>query len=167
MLPIAPLMIEHRLIEKMIRRLKLELDRLKAGGRIDRALNRIAADFFHFYADQIHHGKEEKILFRELKKKDLSAEHRGIMEQLVNEHVIARERVSGLLAAETEEETITCLKDLVELYPRHIAQEDKDFFLPVMDYFSAEEKDAMLREGQEFDRSMIHEKYKTVVEELG
>ncbi len=77
MLPIAPLMIEHRLIEKMIGLMSFELKRLKGGGPIDREFNRAAADFFRVYADQTHHGKEEQILFRELRKKDISPEHRA------------------------------------------------------------------------------------------
>jgi len=34
----------------------------------------------------------------------------------------------------------------------------------VMKYFTQEEKDAMLREGYEFDQKLIHEKYRDVVE---
>ena len=33
-----------------------------------------------------------------------------------------------------------------------------------MEYFSQEEKDAMLRECWEFDKKLIHEKYRQVVE---
>ena len=35
-----------------------------------------------------------------------------------------------------------------------------------MDYFSSQEKDAMLQEFYEFDRNMIHEKYGGVVNEV-
>jgi len=166
MLPIAPLMIEHRLIEKIVPLLAAELDRLRSGGRIDHEFNRTAADFFRVYADRTHHGKEELILFRELKKKEISPEHRKIMEGLENDHKEARKRVGGLLSAKTEGEAINCIEFIVDLYPRHIAKEDKEFFIPVMDYFSNEEKDKMLREGMEFDGSMIHEKYKAIIKEL-
>jgi hemerythrin-like domain-containing protein len=159
-------MIEHSLIKKMVSLLVRERDRLKAGGKLDRDFNRAAVDFFRMYADRTHHGKEEQILFRELKKKDLSREHRGIIAKLESEHIKARERVAALLAAGTEAEAIACLADLAGLYPPHIAQEDKEFFLPVMDYFSDREKDDMLKEGQEFDRTVIHEKYQAVVGEL-
>ncbi len=43
---------------------------------------------------------------------------------------------------------------LVEFYPRHIDKEDKHFFLPVMEYFSREEKDALLARMDEFDRGL-------------
>ena len=49
------------------------------------------------------------------------------MEQLTNEHIEARERVSGLASAKAEDEAVTCIETLVELYPWHIAREDKEF----------------------------------------
>jgi hypothetical protein len=39
----------------------------------------------------------------------------------------------------------------------------KTFFLPIMHYFSQEEKDAMLKKGLEFDQHFIHQKYPDVV----
>jgi hemerythrin-like domain-containing protein len=54
----------------------------------------------------------------------------------------------------------------VNFYPKHIIKEDKAFFPASRKYFSNEEDDAMLREFWEFDRKMIHEKYKSVVEAL-
>jgi hemerythrin-like domain-containing protein len=55
--------------------------------------------------------------------------------------------------------------DSEEFVP-HIRKEDKDFFIPVMAYFSEAEQDAMLDEMWESDRDMIHEKYEDVVEAL-
>jgi hemerythrin-like domain-containing protein len=55
---------------------------------------------------------------------------------------------------------------VVMLYPGHIEKEDRRFFFPIMDYFNHEEQDAMLREFYEFDRGMIHEKYRVLVEGL-
>jgi len=55
-------------------------------------------------------------------------------------------------------------KMTVELYPEHIKIEDKDFFLPVMKYFSEEEQGAMVQEFYEFDRTIMHWKYGKIVE---
>lgn len=165
-MPIAPLMIEHRLIEKMARLLGRESQRLQAGGRIDLDFNKIAVDFFRTYADQLHHGKEEQILFRELKLKKLSSQHRQMMEQFIEEHVGARSKVKALEATQTEQEAMEILGQLAELYPKHIEQEDKRFFVEVMEYFSKEEQDAMLEEGRSFDRGFDKEKYKRYVEDL-
>ena len=39
--------------------------------------------------------------------------------------------------------------------------------MPVMKYFTQEERDAMLQKAWDYDRTMIHEKYRDVVTELG
>jgi hemerythrin-like domain-containing protein len=56
-----------------------------------------------------------------------------------------------------------CIKALIEFYPKHIEKEDKHFFIPCMDYFTEAEKEAMLKEEWEFDKSLIHEKYRNMV----
>ena len=48
----------------------------------------------------------------------------------------------------------------------HIKKEDKIFFPDSEKYFSEDELEELLNEFLEFDRTMIHEKYKLVVEEL-
>jgi hemerythrin-like domain-containing protein len=52
---------------------------------------------------------------------------------------------------------------LADFYPKHIEKEDRRFFMPVMRYFSQEEKDAMLKEEYEFDRQFVHNRYEEVV----
>jgi hemerythrin-like domain-containing protein len=174
MMPIGPLMIEHRLIERMITVMKAELQRLEKEKEVDTAFIVTAVDFIRTYADRCHHGKEEDILFRELEKKDLSEEHKRIMNELLEEHQWGRKTTGRLVEAndnyiDGDQNALSiisdCLRSLVAFYPKHIEKEDKHFFLPVMDYFSQDEKDAMLREGYDFDQRLIHEKYeKTVVE---
>ena len=55
------------------------------------------------------------------------------------------------------------MKSLVEFYPKHIEKEDKHFFIPCMEYFSEAERQSILKEEWEFDRNLIHEKYKNIV----
>ncbi len=174
MMPIAPLMIEHRLIERMLAVARSELERFWQEKRINPRFVMELVDFIRLYADRCHHGKEEDILFRELAKKPLSEEHRGIVADLIKEHQWARQQTQEMVEAtrryqEGQEEaylTATVrLSALVDFYPRHIEKEDQHFFLPVMRYFSQEEKDRMLQEGVEFDGTLIHEKYKTIVAE--
>ena len=60
--------------------------------------------------------------------------------------------------------TVTdCMKSLLEFYPKHIEKEDKHFFIPCMDYFTEAEQQAILGEEWEFDKNLIHEKYKSMV----
>jgi len=77
MLPIAPLMIEHRLIEQMIVVIRKEIDRCESEGNINPEFIDAAVDFIRIYADKCHHGKEEDILFRDSNKKELPGEHPG------------------------------------------------------------------------------------------
>jgi hemerythrin-like domain-containing protein len=175
MMPIGPLMIEHRLIERMIRVLGLEVARIEKEKKSDPLFIHTAADFIRTYADRCHHGKEEDILFRELKKKNLSAEHARILSELEEEHRQGR-MVVGRLAEANEKYArgdITALTDIVDalrwvtdFYPTHIEKEDKHFFIPIMGYFTQEEKDVLLREGYEFDRQLVHERYRSLVASL-
>ncbi len=179
MKPVGPLMIEHRLIERMVKLMRGELDSIQLISRPQAVFLDAAVDFFRTYADRTHHGKEEDILFRDLGTKALSAEHAQVMEELVQEHVQARINVRALAEAREvyvqspigSEEALAALDDivarlqtLIELYPPHIEKEDRHFFIPILDYFSEGEQEEMLREFYEFDRRMIHEKYKKVVQ---
>lgn len=176
MKPIGPLMWEHRLIEQIVPLMKNEIDRIGKDNVADVHFIGMAVDFFRTYADRTHHGKEEDILFRELLKKTLSEKHRKIMDELVKEHGVARKTMKILMDARDRYvrgdtaalETIRkSLSELVKLYPEHIRKEDKEFFFPVLAYFSAGEQAAMLEEFMEFDRNMIHEKYENLISDLG
>ena len=176
MLPVGPLMVEHRLIEKMVPLILKEVAEARRLGRINLHFVDMAVDFIRSYADQCHHGKEEEILFRELSQKPLSPEHGRIMAELVEEHRLTRKTVGELidaaadlkkgdgsaLAAVTER-----LKGIAEFYPPHIEKEDKRFFLPVMDYFSATEREALLREESDFDKNFVHRLYKDKLSAAG
>ena len=173
MMPVGPLMIEHRLIERMIRIMQANLDSIKKEGKIDPAFVDTAVDFIRTYADRCHHGKEEDILFQGLAKKNISTEHKRIMDELIKEHAMGRNNVKKLVEAKEKysqgnkdalKDIISNMETLVKFYPKHIEKEDKHFFIPCMNYFTDAEKDAMLNEMWEFDRNMIHEKYTRVVE---
>ena len=55
------------------------------------------------------------------------------------------------------------MKSLVEFYPKHIEKGDRHFILPIMIYFSKEEKEAMLNEEYKLDRMLIHEIYRDYI----
>ena len=131
--------------------------------------------FFRTYTDRCHHGKEEDILFRALATKPLSDEHRRTMDRLTEEHVLARKLVGRLMldqdrCVKGEKAALTAMKqdihELADLYPKHIGLEEKHFFVPCMDYFSAMEQAEMLRAFTEFDAKIVHEQYTTMIEDL-
>lgn len=175
MQPRGPLMIEHRLIERLIERIKAELRNIEQSGKADPLFIEVAVDFIRTYADRTHHGKEEQILFRELGKKELSEKDRSVMDELVREHVMGRELTAELVEANRRYKNgvekalstiVVKLKTLVDFYPKHIEKEDKRFFPEVAEYLSKQEQDQMLKEFGEFDRQMIHEKYQRLVDDL-
>jgi len=97
------------------------------------------------------------------------------MKELIEEHAFCRQTNKELVEANTSYRTgdASALADIasklhtfVEFYPKHILKEDKVFFPASRIYFTDEEDQAMLAEFWEFDRKMIHEKYKSVVEGL-
>ncbi len=96
MMPVGPLMIEHRLIERMVKLMAEELPKMEEKRGVNIGFLSEAIDFIRTYADRCHHGKEEDILFRDLAPKPLSPEHKKVMNELVEEHISARKMVSRL-----------------------------------------------------------------------
>jgi hemerythrin-like domain-containing protein len=175
MMPIGPLMIEHRWIERVIAGLRQTLLRAQEGETVDRAYVRTAVDFVRTYADRCHHGKEEDILFRDLAAKELTPELAATIRELVAEHEWARGIVRQVIAANlaasegdpaAAAELVRLLGDLVAFYPVHIAKEDDHFFRPAMALFDPQEQAAMLAAFAAFDASLIHEKYRVIAQEL-
>lgn len=165
MMPIAPLMIEHRLIERMIAVINKETEKYKLEGRINPEFIDLAVDFIRTYADRCHHGKEEDILFKDLDKKPLSVDQRRILKELIEEHKQGRKTVAKIVEAKAKYENgdagalttiLNCMSFMSDFYPRHIEKEDRHFFLPCMEHFSLEERDSMLHEEWEFDKNLIH-----------
>ena len=169
-------MIEHRLIEKMIAVIEKSIPQIQETKRIDPAFIDAVIDFIRVYADRLHHGKEEDILFRDCENRSLSDEDRRLMQELRDEHTTSRNNLAALDKAKQRyveghnhlviSEIVVRMQNLVHLYPAHIEKEDKVFFPHSEQYFTEEEQQAMLREFQDFDRTMIHEKYRSVVEDL-
>lgn len=171
----GPLMVEHRLIERMLVIIQETLVHAVKTRKIDSLFVDTAVDFVRTYAERTHHGKEEDILFRELKKKGLSEADRRVMNELIEEHVFGRVTTKVLAEANIRyrngdssalEDIARCLQTFAEFYPKHIEKEEKVFFPASRAYFSEAEDRAMLAECWEFDRNMVHEKYKSIVDGL-
>jgi hemerythrin-like domain-containing protein len=166
---------EHRTIERMINPIKKEIAKISNASKVNTELIDITVDFIRTYADHCHHGKEEGILFRELSKKSLSENHAATMKELIQEHVYARTITHNLEKAKEDyingnsdalNDVHKFLNDLAEFYPKHIEKEDKTFFPPSMEYFTPQEQENMLKAFWDFDRKLIHQKYKKVADEM-
>jgi hemerythrin-like domain-containing protein len=179
MKPIGLLMIEHRLIERMVNLMRQDLERIRANilvdpefAFVDPVFIDVAVDFIRTYADRCHHGKEEEILFAELAGKTLPDDLQALLDELGEEHKQAREYTKELVKAKENylrqepdavNQILSYLDKITAMYPKHIIKEDQHFFIPCMELFTAGEKDAMLEKMWEFDRKMIHERYEGVV----
>ena len=175
MKPRGPLMIEHRLIEKVLAIVRKEAEAISGRKMLDPVFVDTVVDFIRTYADRTHHGKEEDILFKALAAKKLAPAHDAMMRKLVDDHVWARGTVgelvkakSSFVAGDTGASAIVAAKliALADFYPRHIRLEDEEFFPATEAYLTPVELDAMLKAFWEFDRAMIHEKYRKLYEML-
>ncbi len=172
MLPIGELMIEHRLIDRMLKLMRIELDRIGAYGKADPGLIESVVTFMKEYADICHHGKEERILFSRLSEKPVSPDMKRMVDDLTQEHRLVRNLMNELVRAndqyidgrpEGKAGIISSLNSIVEFYPKHVEKEERHFFMPAMGYFSDDEKAAMLWMFREFDARLFHDEYRMMV----
>jgi len=175
MQPRGPLMLEHRLIERMISLIDKEIIKIEKDNVAPQSFIDTAVDFLLTYADRTHHGKEEEILFRDLSKKKLTDIDNMVMKELIQEHILSRAITAELVNSadvfhkgdKAALPLITRnLRKFVDLYPKHIEKEDTVFFPSAMTYFTESEQRLMLDEFRDFDVKMIHAKYTSVLEFL-
>jgi len=168
-------MIEHRLIEKMLALMQRETVEITKGKSVDVRFVEIIADFMRTYADQTHHGKEEKILFEALRMKLMRSEHAAMMIDLIREHEYTRRVTSELFdlrdsltmgIGDPAPQLLRIMGEYARYYPLHIAKEDKVFFPVVPEYLSKAEQEAMLSEFLNFDGNMIHQKYRDAIDTI-
>ena len=169
------LMKEHRLIERIMVLIEEALKQIEENDEVDLSFIDKTVDFMSTYVERTHHEKEEDIFFRDLKKKDLSDEHRLLTNELINEHDFERKVTNELFEASTRFQAgegpalaviVEKLRTLVNLFSKHIEKEDNVIFPSSRAYFSDEEDQIMLEEFLEFDSKIIHEKYTSIIEAL-
>lgn len=88
---IVQLMSEHRFIEQLLAALGAHA----GAGEPERAATAEFADYFRHYADAIHHGKEEVMLFREMERAGFQRDS-GPLAVMLFEHGQGREAVAAL-----------------------------------------------------------------------
>ncbi len=175
MLPTGQLMVEHRLIERVIDDLRLRLQDVYSRKTLDPRYVDQVVDFLQTYADLCHHGKEENILFKALMVKGPNQALLKTMDELDAMHKFMRTSTKQVAAANqaylagvkgSEEQIRELLTHVAGHYMSHIQREDREFYAPAMDYFSSDEKTAMIVEMLNYDRGLIHEKYRRMADAL-
>ncbi len=138
---------EHKVIKRAI---DILVNVVKSGVQ-DEKLYLDLARFFSEYADAIHHGKEEDILFKYLKEH--APKHvLEIVKELENDHVMGRELVGKIRENASD---VDALRDYALAYSSmlrdHILKEDDGLFIAMHPYLSKEKEEDMLREFLEAD----------------
>jgi hemerythrin-like domain-containing protein len=89
---------EHAAIERMLIVLETVSRKLQAGQAVDPAHVRQIVEFFHEFADECHHGKEETVLFPALEKAGIPREG-GPVGVMLYEHDQLRGFLRGVAEA--------------------------------------------------------------------
>ncbi|HBB67735.1 MAG: hypothetical protein A2X28_03440 [Elusimicrobia bacterium GWA2_56_46] len=167
------LIMEHKLIERMIRVLSRETAAGQNGETIAVGLLAAGVDFFNVYADRCHHAKEDNILFRELGRKPLSPEHKKVLDELTGERHERRILLDALLAADERRKAhgprenapvVDALKAMCKFYRAHIEKADNHFLPSAMSYLSREEEALILDKFRRLDSILLKENCSRQVE---
>jgi len=173
MTPAGALMIEHRLIERMIGLMQEQLERIRSEQNCDPKFMGAAVQFVDGYASKCHHAKEEGFLFRELDAKPLEPSLRELLGELRDEHVRLHALTSHLRQANDRYDRgedgaraaiQQTLQELITLVSQHIEKEDKRFFVPAQKCFTEPELAEMMSQFREFDGQLFHAQYREVVD---
>ena len=179
MLPIGPLMMEHRLIERMIAVMREKSVRARAERVIGVSLSRCDGGFHPLLSPTRRTMVRRRIiLFREAGQERSLGGRPAVRCVSWSTTTTMAEGLSGSRREQRNEyaerrqprRLARCWIGwtwLARVHPEHIRKEDQVFFPASMTYLTQEEKATMLGEFWEFDLRMIHEKYEAVVEALG
>lgn len=130
-----------------------EKERLEQGESPNLPFLNAATWFMQVFTDACHHVKGEDILFKALRRQEVSVEHLAIMRGLEMDHERGRQYVANLAAAlapahgrrlHDREAVEESLEGIIGLYPRHIKVEETGFFQPIMDYLTKAERAAIV-----------------------
>ncbi len=127
---------EHPLIANVIKGLSYAMFRIENAQSTDLATLETAAEFLQLYADKLHHGKEEHLLFPLLVQNGLDAQGcpLGVLESEHEEGRALARALTQLAAAFSRGQTgaradlLTTLRRIVDLYQTHIRKEDQILF---------------------------------------
>ena len=130
--PLETLMTEHRLIERVLEALEACARRAEGGAEVQPAALRGFARFLRGYADELHHGKEEALLFEKMVEAGFPREV-GPVAVMRIEHEQGRALVGELRAlservswsAEDRRRAASVALDFAALLRAHILKEDR------------------------------------------
>lgn len=136
MKPTEILSLEHRVINSMLACLEKITANAGTRGRLDLQMAEEALDFFRNYADRLHHGKEEELLFPVLENLGFP-KNAGPTAVMRMEHVTGRNFVKAMARAaksagdgDSQAVDIFCsqARGFIAMMREHIVKEDECLF---------------------------------------
>ena len=163
--PIQMLVDEHRLIKRLLARIPQLVDWLDLSNDDHRLLAKTAIDFIRSYADQLHHGKEEAILFEGF---DDSTD---IFQVIYQDHATGRGYVKQMVAAVASRNSKKFCENLEAyrvLLTEHIQKEDEVLFPWLDSQLSVAAREDLLNNFQRADIELDLDvsKYRSFIEDL-
>jgi hemerythrin-like domain-containing protein len=174
--PIDMLVLEHKIILKVVHAFSVIDTQLEHGKAIDTGLIVKIVAFMRDFADKCHHAKEEDILFPAMEAKGVP--HAGCpIGGLLGEHAKGRGLVKALSdageaygagKAGAVAEMRVAISGIRQLYPNHIWKEDEMVFPMAARLFSAEEQLDMKKAFDQADDDLgqSYDSYVNFAEEL-
>jgi hemerythrin-like domain-containing protein len=178
MQPIEHLVEEHLIIAKAVSVTQEFRAEIQSGAHIRPKRYWLLIDFWSTFADIVHHGKEEQVLFPAIEQHGGTSEFGDTIEQLVEEHMQLLGYISDLRRSAkpaftgdkaARDRVIKCLDEYVKLTAPHIQLEDTELFPAAATVFSEKEMARLAKEFKAMDartRPQVHSYYKTLLENL-
>ncbi len=150
------LMTEHRLIERVLFSLEAYAAELRQGRELERRSAADFAAFFKGYADALHHGKEEDLLFRRMVELGFP-EQGGPLAVMLHEHKLGRAHVTAIFQVGAASGPVTGLEQtlvvdnaagFVPLLRTHILKEDQILYPLALRFLPPDELDRL---GERYD----------------
>jgi hemerythrin-like domain-containing protein len=153
---------EHRRIEQVLGSLESYVVGIEQGLAPARATLADYAAFFRGFADALHHGKEEDLLFQRMLERGMPRQT-GPLAVMYHEHTLGRARVktlrelgagSGALAPVEVELAVESSTAFVELLRAHILKEDGILYPMAERLLTGPELDRLETEFESFEKTM-------------
>ncbi|MBD3216708.1 MAG: hemerythrin [candidate division Zixibacteria bacterium] len=169
---------EHKVIKKMLDITSAVCVKLSADEEVKGEHLKEIVSFFKVFADSCHHGKEEKILFKELEQSGFPREG-GPIGAMLAEHVMGRKLVAEMAAAADEYDKnkdsaavrfAQNAGEYINLLRDHIYKEDNILFAMANQKLSKEQHDKLMEKFRNFEHDDMgagtHEDFLKLVEKL-
>jgi hemerythrin-like domain-containing protein len=166
---------EHKLIAEMIHIINEALVRAGGTGKLNLQTVNAAIDFMAIFSGEFHHGKEEKLLFKEFEKRNPRDEHIELLRELYRDHKKARELVDKLSTVRDEYfytqgssliDLLRAMKEAADFYGAHIDKEDGRLFPALIEYYSGRELETLAERFRDYDANFVMKRYGRIKERL-